>query len=144
MNKTYRGIKLHWVLCDHCSNSLIWAIAAVISWLHDSGMSSPYLLHCDDTMGNIELKITARRWINNDHDRNTLGMEIWNQTRTLVRVMGVQLDQMSAFSNLPLNYIIKRIKVLRRRGMSLILLIKLLVIHSYIKLLYEQLYFTIV
>jgi hypothetical protein len=57
-------------------------------------------------MGNIELKIAAGGWVDNNHDRNALQILVRYQARALIGIIRVQLDKVSPLANLSLHYIV--------------------------------------
>lgn len=54
-------------------------------------------------MGHIQFEVTAGGWVYNDHDGDTLRVEVTDQAGTLIWVFGVQLNQMGAFSDFTLD-----------------------------------------
>ena len=60
-----------------------------------------------NAMGNIELIVTARGWIDYNHDRYSLQILIADQSRSFVRVIRVKLDQIGSFAKFSLHLVLK-------------------------------------
>ena len=84
-----RSIELHCILCDHGSNSLVGAIAAKIARVHLPIGFAPNVLQSDNTVGHVKLIVAAAGRVNDDHDRDTFQVLVADETRALIRVVGV-------------------------------------------------------
>jgi hypothetical protein len=62
-------------------------------------------------MRHIELKIAAGGRVNDDHDGDALQILVRDQTRTLIGVVSVQLDQISSLSDLSLHWVSQRVLI---------------------------------
>ena len=60
-----------------------------------------------NAMGNIELVVTARGWIHDHHYGYSLEVLIANQTRSLVGVIRVELDQIGSLAQFSLHLVMK-------------------------------------
>jgi hypothetical protein len=60
-------------------------------------------------MRDIELKIAAGGRVDDDHDRDALQILVRYQTRTLIGVICIQLDQVSPLSDLSLHGVSQRV-----------------------------------
>ena len=106
-----RSIKLYCILCDHGSNSLVGAITAKVARVHLAIGFAPNVLQGDNTVGHVQLIVAATGRVYDDHDRDTFQVLVADETRALIRVVSVQLDQVSSLSDLALYLIIQLISV---------------------------------
>ena len=58
-------------------------------------------------MGNIELVVTTRGWVDYYHYRYSLQVLIADQSGSLVRVIRVKLDQVGSFAKFSLHLVMK-------------------------------------
>jgi hypothetical protein len=108
---TYRCVELDCILCDHSSYSLVRAVAAIIARCHLAISTTPNVLKGYYAVRDIELKIAAGGWVDDDHDGDALKILVGYQTRTLIGVVCIQLDQVSPLSDLSLHWVSQRVLI---------------------------------
>ena len=78
----------------------------MVAWNHLTIRLSPNMLQSHNTVGHVQLVVTAARRIDNDHDWNSLQVFVADKARALIRIISVQLNEIGSLSDLSLNLII--------------------------------------
>ena len=69
---TYRCVELDCILCDHSSDSLVRAVAAIVARGHLPISTTPNVFKGYYTMRDIELEIAAGGRVDDDHNGDAL------------------------------------------------------------------------